>query len=352
MEKTDLDITVAETDKWQDILEQSFSALHEASAESRQHCIGQISLYGCLALKYASEDYAEQCFQQLMKIAEDAAADLILLTAIRDMLATAARLRKKELFCNWLNQSEEFIKKVINARENPDELSRFLLSITFIICDRKHNDAFNCMRHLMVLFVRTSVNKAVLKSFVSEWTSLIAQMLRRQWFEVGDFLLLSLFEALWRKKDCKLLNAVLLQLHLHLQMYCRWDGAENAFKAYKKLQYFYFVLVNYAGRSSNKEEERKEYLRAVLLNVRDLIANMARIAMQDELKIIRQWYDCLVFEAGDRMQQRAKLLLQLEISYWSRTKPKTSRKQLAYLKDLLQPDLLSKNYHELLLIIS
>jgi hypothetical protein len=169
---------------------------------------------------------------------------------------------------------------------------------------------------------------------------------------VGDFLLVSLFEALWRKKDCKLLNAVLLQLHLHLQMYCRWDGAENAFKAYKKLQYFYFIFVKYAGRSSNKKEVRKEYLRAVLLNVRDLIANMARIAMQDELKIIRQWYDCLVFEAGDRMQQRAKLLLQLEITYWSRTKPKTSRKQLAYLEDLLQPDLLNKNYHELLLIIS
>lgn len=352
MEKTDLDIAVAETEKWQDILEQSFSALHAASAESRQHCIGQISLYGCLALKYASEDYAEQCFQQLMKTAEDTIADLILLTAIRDMLATAARLRKKELFCRWLSQAEGFIIKVINDREDPDELSRFLLSITFIVCDRKHSEAFVSMRHLMVLFVRTSVNKAVLKNFLSEWASLIAQMVRRQWFEVGDFLLISLFEALWRKKDCKLFNAVLLQLHLHLQMYCRWDGAENAFKAYKKLQYFYFILVKYAGRSSNNEEVRKEYLRAVLLNVRDLIANMARIAMQDELKIIRQWYECLIVEAGDRMQQRAKLLLQLEIAYWARTKPKTSRKQLAYLEDLLQPDLLNNTYHKLLLIIS
>lgn len=352
MEKTDLDITVTETDKWQYILEQSFSALHKAAADDRPQHIQQISLYGCLALKYASEDYAVQCFRQLLEAADNSDDSMTVLLSLRDMLAMAARLRKKELFCSWLQQAQGFIKAVIADREKPDALSNFLLSITFIVCDRKLTAAFAYIRRLMVCFVSCTINKAVLTQFISEWTSLVAQMGRRQWFEVSDFLLLSLFEALWRKKDSSLLNSVLLQLQLHLQMYCRWDGVENAFAAYRKLQYFYFILIDYAGKSGFSESLRCQYLRAVLLNIRDLIANMARATMQDELKIIRQWHDWLLQDAGERMKQRVLLLLQLEIAYWSRTKPKTSRKQLTYLEDLLQPDLLDDTYRKLLLSIS
>lgn len=349
MEKTDLNITVTEAEKWQYILEQSFSALSAAADEQeRQRCIRQAGLYGCLALKNFADACAEKFFVQLLQTAKESSDNKILLIAIRDMLSVAARLRKKTLFCSWLRHAEAFLAKMIIARDNPDEVSGFLQSMAFIVCDRRNNDAFAVMRNLMVLFVSVSVNKAVLKNFVSEWTNLIARMGRRKWFDVSDFLLSALFKALWRKKDSGLLTSTLLQLHLHVQMYCRWDGAENAFIAYRKLQYFYFIIAAYAGNKRFAAEKRYCCLRAVLLNVRELIANMARTIMQDELQIIRIWHDCLLREAGDRMKKRVKIFVQLEINYWSMTKPKTSRKQLAYLADLLQPDLINADYAKIL----
>lgn len=353
MEKTDLNITVTEEEKWQYILEQSFSALSAAAdAQERQKCIRQAGLYGCLALRNFSDACAEKFFGQLLQDYQAGSDNMALLAAVRDMLSAAARLRKKELFCSWLSQIESNLRDMIVARDNPDEVSRFLLSIAFIVCDRRYNAAFAVMQRLMVLFVKVSVNKAVLQNFISEWTSLLAQMVRRKWTDVSDFLLSALLKALWRRKDGKLINAALLQLHLHLQMYCRWDGVENTFCAYRKLQYFYFVVAAYAGKEKYAEKTRLYYLRSVLLNVRELIANMARAAMQDEMQIIRSWHECLLNGAGDRMRNRVDFFVQLEIGYWSMTKPKTSRKQLAYLADLLQPNMLTDVYQKLLTEIS
>ena len=41
-------------------------------------------------------------------------------------------------------------------------------------------------------------------------------------------------------------------------------------------------------------------------------------------------------------------LLQLSITYWQQTMPKTSRKQIKLLKDLLQPNLIAGQYALLL----
>ena len=66
--------------------------------------------------------------------------------------------------------------------------------------------------------------------------------------------------------------------------------------------------------------------------------------MQDELEIIRQWQELLKANAPKELQDMADVLVQLEILYWNRTKPKTSRKQLEYLMDLLEPNKINADY--------
>ena len=59
-----------------------------------------------------------------------------------------------------------------------------------------------------------------------------------------------------------------------------------------------------------------------------------------------------LFLAADCENKRAReellRLLQLAITYWQQTMPKTSRKQIKLLKDLLQPNLIAGQYALLL----
>ena len=81
--------------------------------------------------------------------------------------------------------------------------------------------------------------------------------------------------------------------------------------------------------------------------VREWIANVARVSMKDELEIIRQWQELLKANVPENLQELTDILVQLEILYWNQTKPKTSRKQLEYLMDLLEPNKISEEYYSL-----
>ena len=139
---------------------------------------------------------------------------------------------------------------------------------------------------------------------------------------------------------------------MHLQMYSRWDGFENAFVAYKELQYFYLLLLKRVGKLNLPEDLRKQYLVVTLRAIREWIANVARVGMQDDLDIIRQWQELLKEQLSQSIQPWVDVLVQLEINYWHLTKPKTSRKQLEYLADLLETDVLPKEYRSLLAMLA
>ena len=155
-----------------------------------------------------------------------------------------------------------------------------------------------------------------------------------------------MLKALTDKQDMQLLKHTLLLLNMHLQMYSRWDGFENAFLAYKELQYFYLQLLQKAGDVQIDEAVRKQYLVTALRYVREWIANVARVTMQDELDIICQWQELLKANVPAELQELADVLVQLEILYWNQTKPKTSRKQLEYLMDLLEPNKITEVYYQ------
>ena len=100
------------------------------------------------------------------------------------------------------------------------------------------------------------------------------------------------------------------------------------------------------------EDLRKQYLVITLRAIREWIANVARVGMQDDLDIIRQWQELLKEQLSQSVQLWVDVLVQLEINYWHLTKPKTSRKQLEYLAVLLEPDVVPKEYRSLLAMLA
>ena len=85
-------------------------------------------------------------------------------------------------------------------------------------------------------------------------------------------------------------------------------------------------------------------------HLRDVTANVSRSAMLDDADIFRQWYSFFWHLTADDKSAREELLrlLQLSITYWQQTMPKTSRKQAVLLKDLLQANLIDGQYALLL----
>ena len=81
-----------------------------------------------------------------------------------------------------------------------------------------------------------------------------------------------------------------------------------------------------------------------------MAANVSRSTMVDDMDIFRQWYQYLWQMAGEDKQRkgRLRLLWQLAIRYWQGTRPKTSRKQVRYLQDLLEPSAITTAYEKLL----
>lgn len=353
MEKTDLDITAVDTDKWQYILEQSFSAFKTAEdISAANNILWEISSFGCTAVKSSLNYYAEQCFNavlqaELFKVSAD-----IHLNCLKNMLIMAARMRQKDLFNNWLALAEPIIKQYLDTKVYASYMAEFLKPIIFIVCDRRYTESFKRIRNFLLLFAVRTDDMNIIKNVCSELTSLITQIAKRNWQEVTDFLINTLLYVLLKKNNLELMKYILLQLNMHYQMYSRWDGLDNAYRAYNKLHIFFYILINKAGNKKIDYEIRKQYLLLALRNMRDLIANISRTSMQDELQIIRRMYELLTEQASGKMQYRAQRFIQLEIRFWNLTKPKTSRKQLAYLHDLLEKQLITAEDNELLLQIS
>lgn len=331
---------------WKQLLEQAFSALHQAKAEEADQVLQQVSLLGCVGFKQGREDVAQACFNELLAVDESKYSALCYLTSVKNMLMMVARMRKGGLFMEWLAAAEEKMSVILLQAEQAKAVD-FVIALTFSVCDRRYVKSLPVAQILAGKLIATLEDRALLQKLFNEWTSLIAQFARRRWDEVNQFLFAVLLDGLLEKQDLQLMKHTLLLLNMHLQMYTRWDGFENAFLAYKELQYFYLKLLQKAGDVQLDEAMRKQYLVTALRYVREWIANVARVSMKDELEIIRQWRELLTANVPEELRNLTDVLVQLEILYWNQTKPKTSRKQLEYLLDLLEPNKISDEYYGL-----
>ena len=150
------------------------------------------------------------------------------------------------------------------------------------------------------------------------------------------------------QQDLQRLAWSLQQLQLHFVVYARWDGFDKACRIYRELTLLYRLLLR---RVPNAQPTWQTALLQLLLrHLRDVTANVSRSAMLDDADVFRQWYSFFWQLTADDKSAREELLrlLQLSITYWQHTMPKTSRKQAAFLKDLLQPNLIDGQYALLL----
>ena len=187
--------------------------------------------------------------------------------------------------------------------------------------------------------------------------NLAARLARRGWGEETRYVLRLVAWAVLQNKGRQSLllwQNVMAQLSLHFAVYARWESFPKACAAYHELVLLLVLLVRRAGRGALDEHLRVAYLHLSLRTVRDLVTNIARSTMQDDMDIFRQWYQHLWQLAGEdaRRKQCLILLLQLSIAYWQRTLPKSSKKQLRFLQDLLQPNLIDAEYEKLLKAIT
>ena len=304
----------------------------------------QLVLLCTVALKQGELERAQQCWGQLVQLATS--EELVALQQLKGLLSLTARLRQELLFASWLAQVEPVFRGAL-AQGCEQGKVQLVLELVFVACDRRYVAVLPRLRCWLGLALQQA-EKPLAAQLVRELTCMLAQLSRRRWPELNHFFGRVLFENLLRRGDVTLMGSCLMQLQLHLQTYSRQDGLQEAFVAYEDVQYFYLLLFKRGLRKSLPEQARLEYLRLLCRSLRDLGANLARIAMEEDLYAIRRWQEFLLGRVSPGVKPWARLLVQFEIGYWYLTKPKTGRRQIEYVKDLLEPNLLTAEHNALL----
>lgn len=268
----------------------------------------------------------------------------------RMLLSIAVRRNESALAQRLLLEHQERLTAALKDGELAEEAGEFLQVVVFGICDRRLADLREPVQKMVGAFAKRWRGKPVSTKFWSEWTVLAARIARRGWQEETAWLFNILFKELLRPGSEWRRVTLLLGLQQHFTLYCRWDGAEKALSVYGRLFDFYHLLVGRAVHGKYSADEQETALKTALRSFRDLVTTMARMQMVDELEVFTQWYDLLLAQASGSAakQLRVRRLLQLTILYWQSTMPKTSRKQIKFLRELLEPDALGERYHSLL----
>lgn len=300
--------------------------------------VTELILETCIALRDGREQNACTAFSGI--IAE--AADNEALQAISCCLLVALRHRQRQLFAAWMQASRPRLEHLLVNPQLAHQGGSVLLRLTFAVCDRRLAEVRPMLALLVRRWLRTQAdNTAVLQEFMGEWLSLAARMARRRWREETAFLLREAGSWLLKQQDLQRWAWSLQQLQLHFVVYARWDGFDKACRIYRELTLLYRIMLR---------RVQTALLQLLLRHLRDVTANVSRSAMLDDADIFRQWYSFFWQLTADDKRAREELLrlLQLAITYWHQTMPKTSRKQAAFLKDLLQPNLIDGQYALLL----
>lgn len=305
----------------------------------------ELVLEVCLAVRRDELQAARDGFTKIL----ESAAKQSLFKAIGDCLLAAVRRQQRQLFDEWLEQAREALLSLAAEPERSAEAAEFLTRLSFVVCDRRLAEAQPALAQLVRRFANAAAEDIAAKLW-AELLSLAARMARRGWREETEFLLRLYLRELLKRDDSAVWQQRLLALQLHFVAYARWDGFTKACAAYQELLLLFLLLVRRAGKKIYTKEQQEQYLLLSLRTLRGIISNAARSSMKDDMEIFRELYQYLWQLAGDnkRRRQQLQLLLQLAISYWQSSLPKTSRKQARFLEDLLQPSLIDKLQEDLL----
>lgn len=317
----------------------------------------------CVALRQGREEEAQAGWLRLLALAkqetalesqaaqatlEQNASNAAWLQQVGICLLTAARVKNTQLAQQWLKEPA-----LVAAFKQP-ELAQFsselLVDLAFAVCDRRQVELQPELWPLARAWLKSAQGWQQVDALLGELLNLAARMARRGWQSEARFALRLVVRMALTQREPAFWQALLARFNLHFTGFAHWDGFPKACKVYAELALLLLILVRRAGRASEPETQRIAYLQLALRSVRAWVTNISRSTMQEDMDIFRQWYQFMWQLAGEdaRRKQQLLLLLQLSIKYWHSTLPKSSKKQLRFLQDLLEPNLVSEAYEALL----
>lgn len=332
----------------------------EAAAVKLQEQTGDLrfkmesfGMLACLALKHNYRRSAIKALNLLsvcpLDIApDDAGAENVFLQNLHYAAVMAARTHNKDIFASAVSKLALRYSKASYIKENTEAFINLLTELMFVAADRRYTEVLPMLRWLSLRLCRSeAAADDVLLPFLREWACLAAQAARRGWEDVAGQLLSGLFYFLLKQRSFELTRSMLMYVMLHMQMYAAWDGAEKAFKIYAPVQNFSLLLLQRMLKEQD-EKLRVAAVRLLLRAWRDFIAAAARQTMQDELEVYQTWFAFGEANSSEKYKKRSRLFIQLTLGYWAAQQPRTSKKQLKYLKNIFEKDLVKDKYVQLL----
>lgn len=308
--------------------------------ESKQSLASGLHL--CMALQQSKTEEIEELLAKLYEELQSAGVEIYFAT-LKNVLSTAVRKRREDLFLRILQDKQEPIMNVLHHSSVKLEVRNFIDFLVFTVCDRRLVQARPIVQAIAEGYSR-NLPEALAVSFWNDWTSLIARFARRSWNEETDWLLRVLLHQLWRRGDVRLAQQTIWQLQMHVAMYCRYDGLENTFKVYRHLFMGYMLVINH--RHFINAKMQVGWLQVALRGLNQIIMQLARVRMLEEHEVYQAFREYFV-KGEDKISRRWIQMLQLCITYWGCGHPKSSRKQVKYLENILQPYYISDDYVKL-----
>ena len=255
---------------------------------------------------------------------------------------------------HWLAACKKRLKTAFEKAELAADVAHLLESWCFACCDKRLENVRVALTDLVRQWFRAVKFSADAQSLELELLNMAARMVRRGWRGEARWLLRIVGWHALRYKRQSQWQRLLANIALHFTVFARWESFPKACEDYHELVLLLLVLLRRAGRAAQDESRRAACLQLALRTVRDLVTNIARSTMKEDMDIFRQWYQYLWQLAGEdaKRKQHLLVLLQLSIEYWHSTLPKSSKKQLRFLQDLLQPNFVSSEYDALLKVIT
>lgn len=251
-------------------------------------------------------------------------------------LNLAGRMHKVDIFLACLRDLVPYLNAV-TIHNNQEELKALL----FIVVDRRYDEARELLQESLAAYLQSDL---VTEAFYKEVLNLMARMSSREWQCEVQWLMGLVETGLLANLKLELMRRLCMTMQLHIALSCSQEGLSKGFLDYESWFRFYVKLFERAIY-----EDYDELYQITLQSLRDQLNMAARSSMAEEYEAYQELYKVLSKGIeGPKEEQQLMLYLQLVILYWRSTQPKSSRKQVRELTELLEPELVTEQQKNLL----
>ncbi len=269
---------------------------------------------------------------------------------LRLLAAAAAHSRSQACFSALLQGSREQLAR--GLREQPAAAAPLAASLLYLAFDRRLTQAYDLVGRLYRLYLAAAAQAGLegATAALREAGALAATLARRGWQQEAELLQRTLIRSLLRLGDLGLQAVYCQGLIGQLAQHSAYQGFAAAWAAYSSVYYYCLLVCSRCGREGLNLDWRQACLGQLLSFVRDAVGAAARASLLEEGEGLACWAAGLQRLCHDRglKPERAAILLTAVLSYYQGSKPKSFRRQQAYLEAYLPLPDLPRPYRELL----